>query len=189
MDLRDIHAPEGVHFAFRDVASAMEDNHRFIRQAESYRNRVVASARAQSFSKTSRAEGEKLLSLAEADGKASQFTALEKACRSAREITRLRMYLDTASSSLRRARVIIPLVDLPLDLWVSRGSGLQSWSDPWGSTTSQESWKRSSPGQDVRSGTASPTNWPSDNPTRSRTTPRDDETWREKMLRLQEKSQ
>ncbi|MCK4305365.1 MAG: SO_0444 family Cu/Zn efflux transporter [Candidatus Eisenbacteria sp.] len=189
VDLRDIHAPEGVHFAFRDVASAMEDNHRFIRQAESYRNRVVASARAQSFSKISRAKGEKLLRLAEADGKASQFTALEEASRAAREITRLRMYLDAASSSLRRARVIIPLVDLPLDLWVSRGSGLQNWSNPWGSTAGQESWKRSSMGQDPRSGTTSPTNWLSDDPTRSRTAPRDDETWREKMLRLQEKSQ
>ena len=169
VDLVDLHAPAEVHFAFRDVASAMEDNHRFIRQSESYRNRVVAAARGQAVTITTRAEGDKLLRVAAATGGAFGFTALEQACRRTMPITRVRLYLDAAAEVLPRARLILPLTDLPLDLWISRG-GMRSWPEPFGGTRGTSVFDRSiptAPSQD----------------TGTRAT----ETWREKMNRLQER--
>ena len=43
--LRDVHAPEEVHFAYRDVASALEDKDRSIRRAEGFRTDTLARAR------------------------------------------------------------------------------------------------------------------------------------------------
>lgn len=161
VDLLDIHAPTEVHYAFRDIASAMEDQHRFLRQAESYRMRVIASARAQAFKSSSNARGEKELAVAQAHGKARSFTALVDATRGERPLARTRMFLDSAARVLPRARVILPLTDLPIDLWVR---------EPGAS--------KASPGIDVPSPAPQ---WPAE----SNTAPA--ETWREKMNRLEER--
>ncbi len=183
VDLLDVHAPAEVHFAFRDVASAMEDNHRFIRQAESYRNRIVASARGRGFSTTSRSRGEKLLRLAEAAGKAHGFTALEEACRRTMTITRLRMYLHSASRTLPRARVVLPLTNLPLELWVSHNRDTQGWSEPWQITPSRGSPTSSPAGQSGVLNRSSPAT-----PSLGGAQPRDAETWRDKLRRLEERN-
>ncbi len=130
VDLVDVHAPAEAHPAFRDVASAMEDKHRAIRQAESDRNQIVASARGKAYTTIVASEREKLRRVAEASGRAKGFTALERACRTSRQITQLRLHLDAASRLLPKARVILPLVGLPLDLWVSRTPGAAIWPEP-----------------------------------------------------------
>lgn len=164
VDLLDMHAPPEVHFSFRDVASAMEDQHRFIRQAESYRNRVTASGRAQSYSLESAARAEKTTRVATAAGEAYGFAKLEEASRPVREITRLRMQLDAVGRTLGPPRLIVPLTDMPLDLWIDQNSMVQRWTDVWGSNAP-----------------ATPS------PTPSPTTGGDSqETWREKLKRLEE---
>jgi len=163
VDLLDVHAPREVHFAFRDVASAMEDNHRFIRQAESYRNRVVAEARGQSFATQARARGDSARRVAQATGQAYGFTALDQACRPAMEISRLRMQLDVAGRALRPGSVILSLIDLPLDLWLGKGTSPIDWN-PIPTT------KAPAPSSEEPEEAAS------------------QETWREKMRRMQEDS-
>lgn len=169
VDLIDVHAPPEVHFAFRDVASALEDYERFIRQAESYQTRTVAAARGQSFRDVANAEGTKARQTATAQGDAQAFRTIETATRSTRELTRLRLYLDAATTVLPAARLIIPLTDMPLDLWLRQEGATRTWPEPIGSGSA-------APSTPAPAGNAAPAAPPSS------------ETWREKLERLQEKT-
>ncbi len=181
VDLLDIHAPSEVHFAFRDVASAMEDNHRFIRQAESYRNRSIASARGQAFRREKRAQGDQLMIVADAQGRGHAFAALDSAYRAYPGVTRMRMYLDAAQRNLARSKVVLPLADLPLDLWLTRTA--RAWQAPWGGTLGPAGASSGGAGEGA---SAAPSASPEAGaPERQPST----ETWREKMRKLQENPQ
>jgi len=123
IDLLDVHAAPAVRYAFRDVASAMEDQHRYIRQAESYRNSIIAAARGRGETIISSAEMYKLMHLAQASSEAKHFTALAGSSRKNRELTKKRLSLETTGRTLARVRTIIPLTDLPLDLWLTTSAG------------------------------------------------------------------
>jgi HflK protein len=169
VDFVDVHAPPEVHGAFRDVASALEDHERYIRQAESYRNSTVAAARAQSYRSRTEAEADSTTRVARAHGEAAGFTALEAASRKARPITRLRLYLDAAARVLPHARLILPLADLPLDLWVKLKGTANEWPEP--------------PQLGGASSTAAPA------PSSTSTAEPGTEGWREKLDRLQQSQQ
>jgi HflK protein len=174
VDLVDVHAPTDVHSAFRDVASAMEDNHRFIRQAESYANRTLATARGQAYASMARMEGEKTTRIAEATGRAQAFQGLRAAYQRYPNVTRTRMYLEAAAKNLARAKVILPLADLPLDLWFMQGA--QPWREP--STNTGGAAATPSPSQTPAAETPITPPASPEQPSQ--------ETWREKMQRLQE---
>jgi HflK protein len=162
VDLLDVHAAPAVRYAFRDVASAMEDKHRYIRQAESYRYSVIASARGAAATMVADARSDQLMRLSIADGEASAFTALASATASTRELTKLRMQLSCTARVLDRVELVVPLVSLPLDIWLDVNDGkYQSWPSQWG-------------------GKSTPTN-----PTPAAPTPRPG--WRDKLQDLQEK--
>jgi HflK protein len=166
VDFIDVHAPPEVHSAYRDVASALEDHERYIRQAESYRNSTVAAARAQSYRSQAEAEADSTTRVARAHGEAAGFTALEAASRKARPITRLRLYLDAAARVLPPARLILPLTDLPVELWVKLKGSANEWPEP------------------PQLGGASPSSAPAPStPAPAATEP---ESWRDKLNRLQE---
>ncbi len=188
VDLVDVHAPADVHNAFRDVASAMEDNHRFIRQAESYANRTLATARGQAYGATARMEGEKATRIAQAAGRAEAFKDVRAAYQRHPGVTRTRLYLEAAAENLARARVIVPLADLPLDLWLMQGA--LPWREP-----SAGGGTGAATGIGRGAGGASPASPPGESPaleppvTPPQTYPEtpSGETWREKMQRLQER--
>jgi len=181
VDLTDVHAPADVHNAFRDVSSAMEDNHRFIRQAESYANRALATARGQAYSMKTRMEGDKATRIAQATGRAEAFKNVRAAYQRHPSVTRTRLYLDAAAKNLAPARIIVPLADLPLDLWLMQGA--LPWREPTAGTGA---------GAGGTSTTAPPSELPALEPsvTPPQTSPegRPAETWREKMQRLEESS-
>jgi len=122
-----------------------------------------------------------MLRVAEAQGRACGFTALEEACRDSREITRLRFYLDAATELLPNARVILPLADLPLDLWVNRSPGTQNWPEPFGRSSDIYP---ASPAAGAEEGTALGAG--ADDRSKDTTTRKPGETWRDKLNRLQE---
>jgi membrane protease subunit HflK len=130
VDFIDVHAPTEVHFSFRDVASAMEDRLSSVHQAESYRGDLLAGARGRAYSTVARARADSAATIASAAGRGRGFAALERATRSSRDLTRLRLYLDAAGRLLRAARVILPLVDLPVDLWIDRTAAARGWPAP-----------------------------------------------------------
>ncbi|HEV7732925.1 MAG TPA: SO_0444 family Cu/Zn efflux transporter [Candidatus Binatia bacterium] len=124
--LLDVHAPQTVHEAFRDVASAHEDRLTTIHQANEYSAGVVAVARGDATRLVAEAEGRSMERLAAAHADATRFTALATAYAAAPGVTETRMYLETAERVLAGARKVIRSTDehgpRGYELWV-RGDG------------------------------------------------------------------
>ncbi|MEW6742671.1 MAG: SO_0444 family Cu/Zn efflux transporter [Planctomycetota bacterium] len=121
--LLDAHAPEAVHPAFRDVASALEDKARRIRQAEGYQFETLAAARAKAYALEKQAEGYRSEKVNLPRGEARAFTSRLRAYQAAAGITRLRLFYEQVQKALARARLILLLGDdVKVDLWnVNRG--------------------------------------------------------------------
>lgn len=109
--LLDVHAPPEVHEAFRDVASALEDKEREHRRAERYQVERVARARSSAFALEEKAHSSYTQTMNEARAEAHAFEALLEAYREAPEVTRKRLQLAGAESSLRGRRLLVLLGD------------------------------------------------------------------------------
>lgn len=93
--LQDVHPPVEVVGAFREVASAREDKNRMINQAEAYRDSLVPEARGLAAEYLAEAEAQRTESVERATGEASRFAAMVEQYRKNREVTEIRMYLET----------------------------------------------------------------------------------------------
>ena len=98
--LQDVHPPVDVVDAFREVASAREDKNRFINEAYAYKNEVIPKARGQAVGEIHQAEGQKRERIDKASGEADKFKALLSEYHKAREVTEVRMFLETMEQSL-----------------------------------------------------------------------------------------
>lgn len=87
--------PEAVKASFDDAIAAREDEERFIREAEAYRNDVLpkATGRAERLKKEALGYSERIVN--EALGQVAQFEKLLPEYTAAPEVTRSRLYLDT----------------------------------------------------------------------------------------------
>jgi len=93
--LQDVHPPVEVVGAFREVASAKEDKSRMINQAEAYRDSLIPEARGQGVKLVTEADAEKNESVERATGEASRFLSMVEEHSKNRDVTELRMYLET----------------------------------------------------------------------------------------------
>lgn len=98
--LQDVHPPIEVVDAFREVASAREDKNRLINEAYAYRNEVFPKARGSVVGEIHKAEAEKQERIHHAQGEAEKFVALFGEYQKAREVTEVRMFLETMEQSL-----------------------------------------------------------------------------------------
>ncbi|KPL19185.1 MAG: hypothetical protein AMJ92_04445 [candidate division Zixibacteria bacterium SM23_81] len=98
--LQDVHPPLEVVDAFREVASAREDKNRLINEAYAYRNEVLPRARGNVVGEIHKAEAEKQERIHHARGEAQKFMALFGEYQKAREVTEVRMFLETMEQSL-----------------------------------------------------------------------------------------
>jgi membrane protease subunit HflK len=113
--------PAEVAADFQDVASAREDYHRIINEADAYAAEVVPTARGKAARLEAEAEGYKLKVVNEASGDAAYFTQLRKQYAGAKEVTASRIYLETMERLLPKMRVIVTdEAGSPLDLTVVR---------------------------------------------------------------------
>jgi len=107
IQLQDVHPPEQVEAAFKDVVSAREDKERMINEAQGYRNAVIPEARGQAAKIVREAEGyrERVIKTAEGDAKRflQQYTEYKKAP----DITRKRLYLATMEEILPTVKKFI----------------------------------------------------------------------------------
>jgi membrane protease subunit HflK len=113
--------PAEVAADFQEVASAREDYHRIISEAEAYAAEVVPTARGQAARLLADAEAYKLKVSNEATGDASYFSKLRQQYTAAKEVTAARLYVETMERLLPKMRVIV--VDetgAPVDLTVMR---------------------------------------------------------------------
>jgi membrane protease subunit HflK len=105
--LQDVDPPEQVSDAFKDVISAQQDKERLINEAAGYANHVVPRARGEAAQLLNEAEGYREAKIRDAAGVAQRFAALEAEYAKAKDVTRLRLYLETMESILPRMNKII----------------------------------------------------------------------------------
>jgi membrane protease subunit HflK len=100
VQLQDVHAPEQVRDAFRDVASAKEDKSRLINEAEGYRNAILPETRGEVAQILNKAEAYRQQKISIAKGDASRFNSVLAEYSKAKKITRTRLYLETLEEIL-----------------------------------------------------------------------------------------
>ncbi|MDA9556761.1 FtsH protease activity modulator HflK [Vibrio sp.] len=114
--------PEQVKDSFDDAIAAREDEERFIREAEAYKNEILpkATGRAERLKKEAQGYSERITN--EALGQVSQFENLLPEYLKAPEVTRERLYLDTMQEVYSKtSKVLVDsdssgnLLYLPLD--------------------------------------------------------------------------
>ncbi|GAA5648540.1 MULTISPECIES: FtsH protease activity modulator HflK [Vibrio] len=114
--------PEQVKDAFDDAIAAREDEERFIREAEAYKNEILpkATGRAERLKKEAQGYRERIIN--EAEGQVAQFDKLLPEYQAAPQVTRERLYLDTMQEVYSRSsKVLIDsnssgnLLYLPID--------------------------------------------------------------------------
>ena len=91
VQLQDVHPPQEVIEAFKDVASAREDKSRIINEAEAYRNALLPGARGEASAIRNAAEAYAATRVQNAEGAASRFEALRVEYEKAPEVTGQRL--------------------------------------------------------------------------------------------------
>lgn len=123
-------APDAVRDAFDDVSRAKEDEDRFKKEAEAYRNAVIPQARGEGKRLEEEAEAYRNRLIDSAVGDAERFTDLLAEYRKAPEVTRERLYLETMTEVYSATSKVLVDVDngnsliyLPLEQLVKGGGG------------------------------------------------------------------
>ncbi len=98
--LQDVHPPEQVAAAFKDVVSAREDKERMINQAQGYRKAVIPEARGKAAEIVRRAEAYREEKIKKSQGDVQAFLSHYEEYRKAPDITRKRIYLETMEEIL-----------------------------------------------------------------------------------------
>ncbi len=120
--MQKVDPPAAVIDAFRDVQAARADQERARNEANKYANRVVPEAQGEAVRIRREAEAYLAQTVAEADGEATRFASIYDEYRTARGVTRQRMFLETLEKVLGRTNKVIIEQDgqgvvpyLPLD--------------------------------------------------------------------------
>jgi uncharacterized membrane protein YraQ (UPF0718 family)/regulator of protease activity HflC (stomatin/prohibitin superfamily) len=102
--LLDVHAPGDVHDAFRDVASALEDRVREVRDAQGYAAEQAATATGIGTELREGAAATAAETSAAARGRAASFAGITVAHAASPQLTELRLYLEALERSIVRSR-------------------------------------------------------------------------------------
>lgn len=100
VQLQDVYPPDEVDAAFKDVANAREDRNSYINEAESYRNEIIPKARGNAAAIKNEAIAYKEKRIAEAKGDVANFIQILERYELGKEVTRMRMYLETMEEVL-----------------------------------------------------------------------------------------
>src|SRR5688572_27380322 len=107
VQLQKVDPPQQVIDAFRDVQAARADLERAQNEAQTYANRVVPEARGRASQIVQNAEGYKGQAIAEAKGQSSRFLQVYEAYKTAPDVTRERIYLETMEHVLGDADKLV----------------------------------------------------------------------------------
>ncbi len=95
VQLQDVHPPNEVIDAFKDVASAREDKSRFINEAEAYRNDILPKTRGEAAVIVNEAQAYKESEILQARGEAERFTTVLAEYDKAKDVTRERLFIES----------------------------------------------------------------------------------------------
>jgi hypothetical protein len=126
VNLLSVHAPEEVHAAFRDVASAQEDKVLIVNRAITFAQEAVNVAEGDAAAMIESARAFKDERILQAEGDALAFTLREKEYRRAPDLTRFRLHLEALEEILPAAEKIVRpgRADVKdFDLWLLQPSG------------------------------------------------------------------
>jgi len=101
--LQSVNPPDPVKPSFNEVNQAEQEKERLINQAQAQYNQVIPRAQGEAQRTVQEAEGYALLRVNESQGDAARFRALYEEYRSAPEVTRRRIYLETLGEILPKA--------------------------------------------------------------------------------------
>ena len=107
VQLQDVHPPEAVVTAFKDVASAKEDKNRYINEAKGYYQDIIPKAKGTAAQLTYGAEAFKLSRIKRAEGDVGKFLKFLEEYEKAPEVTRKRLYLETLGRVYKHSDKII----------------------------------------------------------------------------------
>jgi membrane protease subunit HflK len=93
--LQDVHPPYEVVSAFREVASAREDKNRMINQALAYRDSLIPETRGLASKLVAEAHAETCEVVQHARGESDRFVQVLEQYDKAKDVTELRLYLET----------------------------------------------------------------------------------------------
>jgi membrane protease subunit HflK len=116
--------------AFRDVASAREDRETYINKALSYRNSTIPEARGKAEKIIMEAEGFTAKRINHASGDASRFLQQNTEYVKARQVTEIRLYVETMEKILSPVEKILINPDIKqgvMDLWFFGGKGKRAF--------------------------------------------------------------
>ncbi len=110
VQLQDVHPPQEVIDAFKDVASAREDKSRIINEAEAYRNEILPKARGEGAQLENQAQAYKETRIQNATGVAGRFLAVLEEYNKAQDITKKRLYYEAMEDILTNAndKILVP---------------------------------------------------------------------------------
>jgi modulator of FtsH protease HflK len=101
--LQDVNPPDEVKPSFNEVNEAKQEKEKVINQAWEAYNKAVPSARGQAEKTIRESEGYALSRINSAKGDASRYIATWEAYKSAKEVTRKRLYLEAMNEILPKA--------------------------------------------------------------------------------------
>ena len=120
LNLPNARPPEEVKDAFDDVNRAQQDKDRLQNEAQAYAKKIVPEARGEAARTRTTSEGYKTASIARAEGDAQRFSLLVDQYKSAPDVTRKRLWLETVQHVLADNRKIVggdsrQLIYVPMD--------------------------------------------------------------------------
>lgn len=101
--LQDVNPPDEVKRSFNEVNEAKQEKEKVINQSWEAYNKVIPKAKGEAQKTISEAEGYALSRVNEAQGDAVKFLATWNAYKTAKKVTRRRLYLETMETVLPRA--------------------------------------------------------------------------------------
>ncbi len=109
VQLQDVHPPDEVIEAFKDVASAKEDRERLINEAQAYRNDVIPKAKGMAAKIVNEALAYKQSVINKAIGDAKRFELILKKYEMEKDLTKKRLYIETLEKILKNSdKIILP---------------------------------------------------------------------------------
>ncbi len=94
VQLQDVHPPDEVMAAFKDVASAKEDKAKMVNEAQGYRNEILPKANGKASQIVNDAIAYKEAKIISAEGDASRFLQVLGQYKTAKEVTKKRLYIE-----------------------------------------------------------------------------------------------
>ncbi len=111
--LTDVLLEASVQKAYEDVLIAKNEKEEFASKAQKYRNEKLPEARAQAYDRIQKAEAYKAKTIAQAKGDVENFSQVYEKYKSAQDITKTRLYIETMESIMKNVpnKVVVDVND------------------------------------------------------------------------------